>query len=60
MLGADSMVLLAKVTELLGTHHAKVTNCDITIVAQKPKLLPIFPHAENVARVWGWMWTVST
>lgn len=52
--GADSMVLLAKVTELLGTHHAKVTNCDITIVAQKPKLLPYIPRMrENVARVLG-------
>lgn len=52
--GADSMVLLAKVTQLLGTHHAKITNCDITIVAQKPKLLPYIPRMrENVARVLG-------
>lgn len=52
--GADSMALLARVVALLEAHHARVANCDITIVAQKPKLLPHIPQMrENVARVLG-------
>lgn len=48
--GISSMKLLAHVTALLGKHHARVTNCDVTIVAQKPKLLPYIPlMRENVA-----------
>ena len=48
--GISSMKLLAHVTALLATHHARVTNCDVTIVAQKPKLLPYIPlMRENVA-----------
>lgn len=49
--GADSMGLLDCVVKLLASRHARVTNCDITIVAQKPKLLPHIPQMrENVAR----------
>lgn len=52
--GADSMALLAKVAELLRSRHARVTNCDVTIVAQKPKLLPHIPQMrKNVASVLG-------
>ncbi|MGN1367486.1 MAG: 2-C-methyl-D-erythritol 4-phosphate cytidylyltransferase [Aristaeellaceae bacterium] len=48
--GISSMKLLAHVTALLATHHARVTNCDVTIVAQKPRLLPYIPlMRENVA-----------
>lgn len=48
--GISSMRLLEHVVTLLGEHHARVTNCDITIVAQKPKLLPYIPlMRENVA-----------
>ena len=44
------MKLLEHVVALLETHHARVTNCDVTIVAQKPKLLPYIPQMrENVA-----------
>lgn len=48
--GISSMKLLEHVVALLDTHHACVTNCDVTIVAQKPKLLPYIPQMrENVA-----------
>lgn len=46
----SSMKLLEHVVTLLETHHARVTNCDITIIAQKPKLLPYIPEMRaNVA-----------
>ena len=41
--GISSMKLLAHVTELLASKGARVTNADVTIVAQKPKLLPYIP-----------------
>ena len=48
--GISSMKLLEHVVALLDAHHARVTNCDVTIVAQKPKLLPYIPEMrENVA-----------
>lgn len=48
--GISSMKLLEHVVSLLETHRARVTNCDVTIVAQKPKLLPYIPQMrENVA-----------
>lgn len=48
--GISSMVLLHHVNELLAEHGARVTNCDVTIVAQKPKLLPYIPQMrQNVA-----------
>ncbi len=48
--GISSMTLLHHVTALLKEHGARVTNCDVTIVAQKPKLLPYIPQMrENVA-----------
>ncbi len=48
--GISSMKLLAHVTALLAEHQARVTNCDVTIIAQKPKLLPYIPlMRENVA-----------
>lgn len=48
--GISSMVLLHHVTALLAEHGARVTNCDVTIVAQKPKLLPYIPQMrQNVA-----------
>ncbi len=49
--GISSMTLLHHVVALLEAHHARVTNCDVTIVAQKPKLLPYIPQMrENVAQ----------
>jgi len=48
--GISSMKLLEHVVALLKDHGARVTNCDVTIVAQKPKLLPHIPQMrQNVA-----------
>ena len=48
--GISSMKLLEHVVALLEKHHARVTNCDVTIVAQKPKLLPHIPQMrDNIA-----------
>ena len=38
--GADSMELLKKVLSLPAFTGYKVFNCDVTIIAQKPKLSP--------------------
>ncbi len=52
--GISSMTLLQHVTALLADHGARVTNCDVTIVAQKPKLLPYIPQMrQNVADTLG-------
>ncbi len=52
--GISSMTLLHHVTALLAEHSARVTNCDVTIVAQKPKLLPYIPQMrQNVADALG-------
>lgn len=49
--GISSMELLHHVVALLKEKRARVTNCDVTIVAQKPKLLPYIPEMrQNVAR----------
>lgn len=48
--GISSMKLLAHVVSLLKEYRAYVTNCDVTIVAQKPKLLPYIPQMrQNIA-----------
>ncbi len=48
--GISSMRLLEHVVALLAEKHARVTNCDVTIIAQKPKLLPYIPQMQhNVA-----------
>lgn len=48
--GISSMKLLHHVVDLLAENGARVTNCDVTIVAQKPKLLPHIPQMrQNVA-----------
>ena len=48
--GISSMKLLEHVTALLAENGARVTNADVTIIAQKPKLLPyISQMQENVA-----------
>ena len=48
--GISSMKLLQHVVRLLSEHGARVTNCDVTIIAQKPKLLPFIPQMrDNVA-----------
>lgn len=45
--GISSMKLLEHVVALLEEHNARVTNCDVTIVAQKPKLLPFIPQMRT-------------
>lgn len=48
--GISSMTLLEHVVALLEENHYRVTNADVTIVAQKPKLLPHIPQMRhNVA-----------
>ena len=48
--GADSRVLLRRVVELIKENGYKVGNADITIVAQRPKMLPYIEQMrENVA-----------
>ena len=50
--GISSMALLERVVQLLDSHGANVTNADITIAAQKPKLAPFIPAMRtNVAKV---------
>lgn len=41
--GISSVLLLRHVVSLLHEHGAQVSNCDITIIAQKPKLSPYIP-----------------
>lgn len=42
--GADSRVLLRRVVELIATEGFTIGNVDVTIIAQKPKLLPYIPE----------------
>ena len=52
--GVDSLVLLARVMELLGEKGYIVGNADCTIVAQRPKLKDYLPEMqENIARTLG-------
>ncbi|QJW47631.1 bifunctional 2-C-methyl-D-erythritol 4-phosphate cytidylyltransferase/2-C-methyl-D-erythritol 2,4-cyclodiphosphate synthase [bacterium BFN5] len=52
--GASSLLLLAKVDEILKTHGYRVNNIDATVVAEKPKLAPHIPTMnENIAKVLG-------
>ncbi len=49
--GADSMVLLEEVVRIVKAEGYSVGNADITIVAEKPKLLNYIPKMrENVAK----------
>lgn len=53
-LGADSMMLLEKVIEVLKENGYRLVNADCTVIAQKPKLAPyISEMRENIARVTG-------
>ena len=52
--GADSLVLLDRVMELLARAGYRVGNVDATILAQRPKLAAYLPTmAENLARHMG-------
>ena len=53
--GADSMELLKKVLALPEIAAYRVFNCDITIIAQKPKLSPYREMMRRrIADVTGW------
>ena len=45
--GADSIVLLERVTALLREHGWQVGNVDATVVAQAPKLAPYVPDMRR-------------
>lgn len=48
--GADSRVLLRRVVEMLTAEGFIINNVDVTIVAQRPKLLTFIPQMiENIA-----------
>ncbi|MBR4702274.1 MAG: 2-C-methyl-D-erythritol 2,4-cyclodiphosphate synthase [Oscillospiraceae bacterium] len=50
--GASSMVLLEEVCRRAGEAGYQLGNCDITILAQKPRLLPHIPEMRRtLARV---------
>ena len=50
--GADSLVLLGKVVELLSSRGYRINNIDATVIAQAPKMAPyIEKMRENIARV---------
>lgn len=50
--GISSMTLLRHVTKLLADHGLRVANADVTIVAQRPKLMPFLPEMrQNIADV---------
>ena len=46
-LGADSIVLLEKVTSLLKEKGFVLTNADCTVIAQKPKLAPFIEEMRQ-------------
>ena len=52
--GADSRVLLRRVMEIIGAEYYSVSNVDITIIAQAPKLSPYIEQMRrNVAEDLG-------
>ena len=52
--GSDSLVLLGRVMELLAGEGWRVENVDVTILAQKPKLMPHIPQMrQNFSRAMG-------
>ncbi len=49
--GADSILLLGKVIELANNHKHIINNIDITIVAQKPKVMSYIENMrKNIAK----------
>mgnify|MGYP003299462764 CR=1 FL=1 len=52
--GADSLKLLEKVVEIVKNEGYFISNIDVTIIAQKPKLAPFIDEmSENIANVCG-------
>lgn len=53
-LGADSMQLLRRVASIVAECGYRVSNVDVTVIAQKPKLKPYIPQMEeNIAAALG-------
>ena len=49
--GADSIVLLERVVELISTKGYRVNNVDATVIAQAPKMSPYIQEMrDNIAR----------
>ncbi len=52
--GADSLKLLACVVEKIHSAGYRVENVDVTMIAQKPKLMPYIPQMQkNIAHTLG-------
>ena len=52
--GADSLILLQRVTEVLAENRYKIGNVDATVLAQRPKLAPHIPlMREKLAQAMG-------
>lgn len=52
--GISSISLLKKVYELISRENYTLSNADITIIAQRPKLLPYIPEMrKNIAEALG-------
>ncbi len=50
--GADSLKLMKRVMEIISEDGYLVSNIDVTIIAQRPKLAPYIENmAENISRV---------
>ena len=50
--GADSLVLLGRVVELISSKGCRVNNIDATVIAQAPKMAPYIEEMRNnIARV---------
>ena len=45
--GADSLVLLARVMDLVRQRRMRIVNADITVICQQPKLAPHIPAMQN-------------
>ena len=43
----DSKILLARTNELIAVKKYRVGNLDVTIAAQRPKLMPFIPEMEK-------------
>lgn len=53
-LGADSILLLKKVCEVLGDNNFKIVNIDSTVIAQRPKLKDYIDlMRNNIAQACG-------
>ena len=50
--GISSLILLENVKKLMDEKGYTLGNCDITVIAQKPKLAPYIPEMQsNIAKV---------